>query len=205
MEIFTRLNWVDILIVILMVRISYVAFQDGLSHEIFPLITSVMVIVFSLHYYRTIGLAISRNLFNMPREITDFLAFLALAVVFGLIARLLKALLDKVVKVQWHPLLEKFGGLIFGVFRAAITTSLVLIILALAPLPYLQRSIRDKSLTGVYFLKIGPVIYEKCAAFLPTLKIGAPSVNRNALVKELVSDKAVARKSGPTGEPEKEY
>lgn len=205
MEILTRLNWVDILIVILMLRISYVAFQDGLSHEIFPLITSVIVIVSSLHYYRTVGLAISRNLFNMPREITDFLAFLALAVVSGLIAKLLKALLDKVVKVQWHPLLERFGGLVFGVFRAAVLVSMVLIILALAPLPYLQRSIRDKSLMGIYFLRIGPAVYEKCAHFLPTLKIGAPSVNRDAMVKELASDKAIAQRSGSAArEPEED-
>jgi len=185
-----------------MVRISYVAFQDGLSHQIFPLITSVIVIVFSLHYYRTIGLAISQNLFNAPREITDFLAFLALAVVFGLIAKLLKALLDKIVKVEWHPLLERFGGLLFGVFKAAITTSMVLIILALAPLPYLQRSIRDKSLTGVHFLKVGPVIYEKCAAFLPTLKIGTLPVDRDAMVNELTSDKTIAPASGSARGPE---
>jgi uncharacterized membrane protein required for colicin V production len=202
MEILTRLNWVDVLVVILMLRISYVAFQDGLSHEIFPLLASVITMVLSLHYYMKLGTAISANLFNMPHEITDLLSFLILVAVFGLISKLLKALLDKLVKVQWHPLLERFGGLVLGVARASIVTSMVLIILALAPLPYLQRSIRAKSLTGMHFLKIGPSIYERCAHILPTIRMEALSISKDVMVSNLVSDKSIAPRSDKETEKE---
>ena len=55
MDIIRRINWVDLLVVILILRISYVAFQEGLSHEIFPIIGGVVIIIVNLHYYERIG------------------------------------------------------------------------------------------------------------------------------------------------------
>ncbi len=172
MYIVNHINWVDVLIAILVIRISYVAFQEGFTHEVFPLVGSIVVIVFSLHYYMILGNLISRTLFNIPIQISDFLSFLILALGASLLVKFISALLNKMVKMQWHPLIEKFGGLILGIVRASVVTSLVLTILALMPLPYIQWSIRDKSITGVYFLRIGPSIYGKVAAFLPVMKAG---------------------------------
>jgi uncharacterized membrane protein required for colicin V production len=196
MEILTKLNWVDLLIIILMLRTSYVAFQDGLSHELFPLIGSVVITVVGLRYYTQLSTILSQNMFNAPRQITDFLAFMLLVVVTGILFKLFKALADRIIKVEWHPLLERFGGLFVGVAKAAIVTSLVIITLSLAPLPYLQWSIRDKSLMGMPFLKIGPAIYEKVSRILPEVKIGTPSVDKEGMVRNLSSDKAVAPKAG---------
>ena len=161
MEIIRRINWVDVLVVILMIRISYVAFQEGLSHEILPLIGSIIIIIIDLHYYEKIGLFISQNLAILPIELANFLSFLILTIIIGLAFKLLAGILNKVIKVAWHPLIEIFGGVIFGVIRASIVASLILMIIALLPLPYLQWSVRDRSVTGMFFLKIGPSIYEK--------------------------------------------
>lgn len=187
MEIIEKINWVDILVIILMIRMSYVAFTGGLSHEIFPLIGSVISITFTLHYYTRIGNLISGKLINIPLDLSNFLGFLILVIIIGLILKILKALLDLIIKVEWHPLLERFGGLVIGIFRASIITSLILILLALAPLPYLQRSIREKSLTGMYFLKIGPEIYTRVMKY-------RPSINREEFINNLASDKSIAPK-----------
>ena len=45
MELITKINWVDVLVAILMLRISYVAFRDGLSHEIFPFIGRILIMI----------------------------------------------------------------------------------------------------------------------------------------------------------------
>lgn len=194
MEIIRRINWVDVLVVILMIRISYVAFQEGLSHEILPLIGSIIIIIIDLHYYEKIGLFISQNLVILPIELANFLSFLILAVIIGLAFKLLAGIFNKVIKVAWHPLIEIFGGVIFGVIRASIVASLILMIIALLPLPYLQRSVRDRSVTGMFFLKIGPSIYEKVSKFLPTIKVGGYPVNKEEIIKNLASDKSVAPK-----------
>lgn len=193
MEILSRTNWVDVLVVIIVLRISYVAFQDGLSHEIFPLIGSACTIVLALHYYHKISIFISQNVLGQHVDILNFISFLVLAVGVGFIFKFLKVVLDKIIKVTWHPLIERFGGLLAGVARASIVTATVLTVLALMPLSYLQWSIRDKSLTGVHFLRIGPSIYAAMAGLLPNLKAGGTSVDSEAVVRELVSDKSVTR------------
>jgi uncharacterized membrane protein required for colicin V production len=144
-----------------MFRMSYVAFMDGLSHEIFPLIGSIAVYIVSLRYYKTLGDMISQGMGGISHDITNFLGFLILIVVLGFMVKFLKIIMDKVVKVQWHPVIEKFGGLFAGIVKAYVITAIVLTMMALMPLSYLQWSIKDKSLTGKYVLMAGPEMYSK--------------------------------------------
>ena len=208
MEIFSRINWVDVLVAIIMIRISYVAFRDGLSHEIFPFFGSIIAVVLGIHYYMRLGSFISQNLANVPVEISNFLSFLVLVVAISLLVRFLARFLEVIVKVQWHPVIEKFGGLIIGIMRAYIITGIILMVLALMPLSYLQWSIRDKSLTGKYVLMAGPEIYSRLSRFLPTIKIGEPALSKDVIVKNLMSDKSIKpsnsvkkAKKAPSDEP----
>lgn len=181
MEIISRINWVDVLVVILMIRMSYVAFRDGLSHEIFPFIGTVIIVAFSFYYYKRIGALISANLANVPIEISNFLSYLAIVIVLGFLLRFLRVILDKIVKVEWHPVIEKFGGLAVGIAKAYLVTGIVLTALALIPLSYLQWSIKDKSITGKYVLMAGPEVYNKVA-------------------KNLIPDRSIAKKT-PADKP----
>lgn len=160
MELISRINWVDILVVILMARISYVALADGLSHEIFPLIGTFITAVVSAHYYHEVS-AIMRDMAKLPEAVTDLLGFLALLTAVGIVFKLIRMLVDAIMKVTWHPLVERGGGLVFGLLRSALVVSVVLMTLSLTPLSYLQDSIKGKSLTGRYFLNIVPDITDK--------------------------------------------
>ena len=182
MGLITKINWVDVLVAILMLRISYVAFRDGLSHEIFPFLGSILIMVLAMHYYAVIGSFMSRQMMNMPVELANFLSFLILVVVLGLLVRLLRVALDKIVKVQWHPIMEKFGGLAVGIMKAYIITGIVLMTISLMPLSYLQWSIKDRSLTGKYILMTAPRIYDRIGRFLPAIKFG--EISKPAARKE---------------------
>ena len=190
MEILTKINWVDVLVVILILRTSYVAFQDGLSHEILPFIGSLCMLVFSLHYYNKIALYLYNIGFALPMSVLNLLGFILSAVCIGILFRFIKAIIDKIIKVSWHPLIERFGGLLAGVIKGAVLTSMILIIIVLIPLSYLQWSVRDRSMTGVYFLRIGPAIYEKVAVFLPTVKVGGSPAYTKKLMMNLLSEKS---------------
>jgi len=200
-DIITRLNWIDILIVIIVFRISYVAFQDGLSHQIFPLIGTIGTAVIALHYYHNISLLIYDNAVKLPIGLLDFLSFILLLVVVGLIFKLLRALSEAIIKVTWHPAVEKAGGLFFGFMRASVVTSLILMILALMPLSYLQWSIRDKSFMGMHFLRIVPGIYGKISGILPTFKVERSPADGEDIVRRLVADKTIS--AGGSGGKEK--
>jgi membrane protein required for colicin V production len=190
-NIISKLNWVDILIVTVVLRISYVAYKDGLSHEIFPLIGSVGTAVLSLHYYRNLSQYIYQNAVKLPMRLLDFLSFVILLIVIGLIFKLLRVISDKIIKVTWHPLVEKAGGLIVGFARGSVVVSILLVILSLMPLSYLQWSIRDRSLMGMGFLRIVPGIYARVSGALPTFRVETSAANADELVKTLAADKSI--------------
>jgi len=170
MELLTRINWVDILVVIVILRISYIAFQEGLSHEIFPLFGAIFTISLTLHYYNGIAACISNGFKWIPLTISGFLIFVALIIGIGFVFKILKTLLDKIIKVTWHPIIERFGGLIVGALRSLLAASIILLIIVHVPLSYLQWAVKDRSLTGKYFLGIAPAVYERVAVFLPAAK-----------------------------------
>ncbi len=178
MEILSKLNWVDVLIVILIVRTSYVSLHDGLSHEILPLIGSIFMLIVPIHYYKGIASFLYNIGFAIPIDILNLSIFILSVVCVGVIFRFLKIIIDKIINVSWYPLIERFGGLLAGIIRGAILASIVLMIIVLIPLSYLQWSVRDRSLMGVHFLRIGPSIYEKTSALLPNLKKEEPAVSK---------------------------
>jgi uncharacterized membrane protein required for colicin V production len=151
------------------------------------------MLVFSLHYYAKIAAFLNYLGFAFPIDFLNLFGFVLTAVVIGIIFRLIKAIIDKIIKVSWHPLIERLGGLLAGVVRGSILTSTVLIMLVLIPLPYMQWSVRDRSLTGVYFLRIGPVMYEKMSAFLPTVKVGDSTIDSKDMISDLLSEKSVVQ------------
>jgi membrane protein required for colicin V production len=159
MEILSRANWVDLLVVTLMIRTVYVSLKDGLSHEIFPLLGSVLTLILGLHYYGRLGSMLYGVAGMIPLSMLKLASFLAIIVISGFILKMLKILVDAVIKVTWHPFIEKFGGMLAGVLRGMVVTSMALICLALVPLSYLQWSIKERSVSGMFFLRIGPGIY----------------------------------------------
>ena len=158
MDVIMKLNWVDLLVLIVMLRTIYGAFKEGLSHEIFPLFASIASLLLALFYYEKIAEAASS--IPLPISVLNFAGFFLVIFVSKILFKILKGLLDALIKVTWHPLIERLGGLLAGLVRGAVVTSTILIILTLLPLSYLQWSIRDKSMSGMFFLRIGPSIYE---------------------------------------------
>ncbi len=166
MDMLAKINWVDVLVVIVVVRISYVALQDGLSHEIFPLVGTIATACISVRYYSDLAVFV-QSITGLPVQSLDLIAFIILVIGIGLIFKLAKFLVDILLKVTWHPLVEKFGGLIFGLLRASVIVSIVLMTMLLTPFSYLHHSIKERSLSGPYFLKVVPEISSRVAWVFP--------------------------------------
>jgi len=169
MDILARVNWVDVLALIIIIRISYVAFKDGLSHEIFPLVTTVFTLTIALQYYTILGEFLSNGFLKLPVGLANFLTFTALIAVSWVIFKFIKIILDKIIKVKWHAALEKIGGLIVGMVRSFVVVSIILILLSLVPIPYLGKSIRDRSVTGLHFVQMGYDVHEKLSKVFPAV------------------------------------
>lgn len=205
MEIISKLNWIDILVIIIFLRTSYVSFHDGLSHQVLPLIGSAVSVVVSLYYYSKIALLMGGHLPAFGLRAMELVAFLAIVFIVGLVFRVIKFVLDKIIKVSWHPAIEKLGGLLTGLVKATVVVSIVLIAISLVPASYMQRSIKDRSLTGMWFLAVGPSIYDKASAVFPGLSAGISGPVGTYLVDSITEEKIPAApgdtKTLPSGKP----
>lgn len=165
-EILSRINWVDIVILILLFRISYVGFNRGLGSEIIPFLGILIALIVSLHYYSKWGNFITKHT-PIPIAFSQLLSFLGLIFVIKYIFHLLESLIaGKLVTINIASLYDNIGGLIIGAIRGILLVSLVLIALDIVPFDYIDYSINKKSLMGRKFLSIGRLVHKKATAFL---------------------------------------
>ena len=177
-----KFNWVDIFIIILFLRICYIAFQSGFLSEFFKLLGTISAIYLSLHYYTGLSDTLLKNSIflkdKMPLKFMDFLCFVILVLVGYLIFVLLRVGLLKIMKMEAVPLLHKWGGLCLGVVRAMLLTGLIVFMLAISTVGYFKRSVKD-SFMGKDFFEMPVTTYSFLWDTLASKFMMAEKFNKN--------------------------
>lgn len=160
MNILTRINWIDILCVILLFRISYIAYKRGFSAEIFKFAGTVCALFFSLHYYYSVAQAlITRITFvKIPLETARFFTFIFCAVLGYLAFVLLRFIFSRFIHMEATPQFNNWGGLSIGILRGVLFLGLLFYVFCLSPLPYFSKSVKD-SLTGKKMVQVSVNAY----------------------------------------------
>lgn len=161
LDIIKKLNWVDVFVIIILVRIGYVAFKTGFTIELFKLLGTVFAIYVSLHYYTVISDTILRRgatTEKVPLEFTDFVSFLLLVIAGYLVFVFLRSVFYRFIKMEVAPNLQKWGGLVLGMLRGFLCVSLIIFILVICSFDYSKDSVKD-SYTGKSLFKIPPATY----------------------------------------------
>ncbi|KPK98951.1 MAG: hypothetical protein AMJ95_01440 [Omnitrophica WOR_2 bacterium SM23_72] len=150
-DILKQLNWIDFLMVVLFLRIIFMALSTGLALELFKLLGTLTSLYISLHYFTifTDWVAGSRPTARgkLPLQFVDFISLLAIAVIGYLMFVALRMVFDRFIKMQINPLVNKTVALFLGFFRGIFLTSLIVFILAVSSIGYLKDSVRS-SFTG---------------------------------------------------------
>jgi len=191
MELIRRINWVDVIALILLLRISYSAFKQGLTKDFFSALGITITVVVSLRYYAALGKLISDFIPVLPIQLTNCISFGFIVTVTSIALKFVGFFINKIIVIRLHGILESLGGLFSGVLRASITVSLIFIACMLIPVPYLQDSIRDKSLTGMLFLRVGPTIYKKTGGYLPSFGFKEAERTGDKIIQDLLEDKTL--------------
>jgi len=160
LNIISQLNWVDLVIIILLFRIGYIAIKNGLQVEIFKLLGTILAIYASLHYY-TITSDYVRSLINkkeVPLEFLDFLSFSVLAILSYLAFVLLRSIFYRFIKMEAVPRLNKWGGFVLGLGRAFLLAGLVVFALTVSSITYLRNSAAG-SYSGRRLFNVAPAAY----------------------------------------------
>jgi membrane protein required for colicin V production len=155
-----QFNWLDIFVVIIILRIGYIANKNGFSGELFKFLGTVLAIYLSLHYYIIfsdyIGSRIGVN--NIPLEYLTSGLFIILAILGYIIFAILRKVFYRFIKMEAVPNLDRWGGLLLGLARGILVASLIMFILVTSPIGYLKDSVVG-SYSGKYLFKIAPRVY----------------------------------------------
>jgi len=160
LDIIRQWNWVDVLVIIILLRVCYTAMKTGLTVELFKLLGVILAIYLSAHYYTTLSdFAEERmNIKFIPLEFLDFLCFVILAIIGYLVFFGLREAIHRSIKMQTHPSLNRWAGLALGIGRSILLSGLVIFILVISTISYLKDSV-GSSYFGKRMFKIAPATY----------------------------------------------
>lgn len=160
LNIIKQFNWLDIIVVIILFRICYIAVKSGLPVELFKILGTLLAIYLSLHYYTMLSDFFRNRIAvkSLPLEFLDFLSFTVLAILGYLIFVSLRVLFYRLIKMEAAPQLNKWGGLILGVGRGILLGGLIIFMLIISSVGYLKNSVKD-SYSGKRLFKVAPATY----------------------------------------------
>lgn len=160
LDIIKQFNWVDIIVVIILFRICYIAVKSGLPVELFKILGTLLAIYLSLHYYTMLSDFFRNRIAvkSLPLEFLDFLSFTVLAILGYLIFVSLRVLFHRLIKMEATPQFNKWGGLILGVGRGILLGGLIIFMLIISSVSYLKNSVKD-SYSGKRLFKVAPATY----------------------------------------------
>jgi len=154
----SNINWLDIFVLTLLLRTSYIGLRRGFVAEFFKGLGVFLGLVISLHYYYRVSCFICKYT-HMSPDFAEFLACLSLSLLIILAFKFIRDAILFLFKIEPKSFLDKSGGIILGLLRAILIISLILFNLNLARINYFKKSIAE-SLTGSRLIKVGPNIYE---------------------------------------------
>lgn len=138
---------------------GYVGFTLGLSSELVKLTGVIGGFFLSFQYYQIVGDAFSSRT-PLSVEWAGALVMVGLFVVGYLLLTKVLRLLEKLMQMTFQPTLSKVGGLLAGVFRAVLVTSVVLVVCQQLPSSYLNAAIEEHSLSGQTISRVTPALYD---------------------------------------------
>ena len=159
-QIKNQINWLDLFVIIILIRICYAAIKTGFPVELFKILGVILATYLSLHYYSGLTSVVSILIGskNMPLVFLNLLSFIFLAGAGFLFFSFLRRIFFKLVKMEAVSALNKWGGFVLGITRGFLFASLVIFIFVISGIGYLKKSV-TASYSGKAIFKIAPATY----------------------------------------------
>ncbi|MBU3958369.1 MAG: CvpA family protein [Candidatus Omnitrophica bacterium] len=155
-----QFNWLDIVVLILILRIGYIALKNGLPVELFKFFGTIFSVYLSMHYYVLWAVYLQERipLKNISLGFLRLFSFVALSALGYFIFLLLRKVFYRLITVEPVEKLNKWGGFILSMLRGILLLSLILFILVISNISYLNKSARNSYL-GRRIFKVAPFVY----------------------------------------------
>ncbi|MFA5038934.1 MAG: CvpA family protein [Candidatus Omnitrophota bacterium] len=157
---FVGINWVDFLIIGLVLRTCYIGIKTGTGVELFKIFSLWIVTVTALHVYTTpLSDMLNQKLPALPLDAGDVFVFAALTAVITILVRIVRESFFLLLKVEAKNTLDKWAGLGIGFIRGLWMASIALFIMTISTVQYLEVSAKS-SLFGHKLISMAPAVYK---------------------------------------------
>ncbi len=159
-NILAQLKWFDIFLIILFLRICYIAMNTGVAIEAFKLAGTMCAVYLSFHYYTNLAdFAIHRlALEAIPLDFMNFIAFVFLASAGYLIFVGFRLIFMRLIKLETISFLNRWGGLLLGGLRGTLLISILAYAVFISTITYLADSVKSAALNQS-IISIAPNTY----------------------------------------------
>ncbi len=161
------MNWIDIIIIILLALAVGIGFKKGLVQEIVGIIALVVAFFLALIMHMTAASILVKVFPKLPKHIAPTVGFVIMFMVVFLVITITGWLLSKIIKATPLDFADKIGGMVIGLIKGALIISILLLLLALLPLPKNVNKKLDRSGMIRSIRKVAPLIYEKSKGLWP--------------------------------------
>ena len=161
------MNWVDIVIIVLLGAAVVLGFKKGLVQEIVGIIALVVAFFFALLSHGAAAGALLKAFPKIPAGVAPTIGFVVMFLSAFLAITLAGWLLAKIIKATPLDFADKLGGMAAGLFKGALVISILLMLLALVPLPMEVTAKMDRSTAIRSIRKVAPWVYQKTRGLWP--------------------------------------
>ncbi|MCX5726001.1 MAG: CvpA family protein [Candidatus Saganbacteria bacterium] len=162
------ISWVDICAIIFLVIITYHGALRGIARTILDIIAVLLAIFASSQIYNLISvnaLPILKTSGNLGYAITFAVVWIAVYLALDI----LLSAVQKFVKIQFLPVVERLGGGALGFVKGALITGIVIQLLLISPLPMVATGDIRGSMASKLTLPTLRETYSKAFALFPKI------------------------------------
>ncbi len=160
------MNWVDGVLIVVLLASVIVGSKKGLIREIMAFVVFFAAIIFSVNYIDNFAVWVYQKLGGSPL-ISAFLSFAILIAVSYAVFKLLGLLFYKVADIKSLKKRDQMGGAMIGFLRGWATIGFLTLLVFLLPMPDSFYTDFEESFFGPTVAKTVPLIFETTAVIHP--------------------------------------
>ncbi|MGE4357268.1 MAG: CvpA family protein [Candidatus Omnitrophota bacterium] len=161
-----QFNWVDVIVLVFLIRGLFRGAKNGFVLELLSLSGWCIALYFSLKFYKSIAFTLHERT-EIPLVLNEVFVFGGIIAVTILLASFLGEVLRRIVKIKFIERINFYGGAILGMVKACVILSALFYFLGIVGIPYINKSIEERSLSGKMIIKVAKIVYKNVGEFFP--------------------------------------
>jgi uncharacterized membrane protein required for colicin V production len=166
MHFLKSLNWIDLLMLAILIRIVFIGMQAGFVIEMFKLLGAFLTVFICFHYYAPFAQVLV-GITNSPwYNAAEVLSFLILWGVLFFICKLIRDGMFILFTIDAQSFVNKLGGALLGIGRFFIVGSMALYLFFVTRVEYFETKTMG-SFSGKHIVFVAPNFYSVlCEGFV---------------------------------------